>query len=64
MGVIRLISLNACVAPHIGAWIEIICESDSLIRRVQVAPHIGAWIEIMLGEELSQQAVVAPHAGA
>ena len=33
------------VAPHVGAWIEIICltaRPDGLY----VAPHVGAWIEI------------------
>ena len=34
-----------CVAPHVGAWIEIktlhVSDFESL-----VAPHVGAWIEI------------------
>ena len=33
------------VAPHAGAWIEIIFEA-SLQRAQEVAPHAGAWIEI------------------
>ena len=33
------------VAPHAGAWIEIIIKKLSNKLR-QVAPHAGAWIEI------------------
>ena len=33
------------VAPHIGAWIEII-ELEMRVHSLRVAPHIGAWIEI------------------
>ncbi len=34
------------VAPHVGAWIEII-RLRLLICRGRVAPHVGAWIEII-----------------
>ena len=33
------------VAPHWGAWIEIL-DVDALSAVFQVAPHWGAWIEI------------------
>ena len=43
---LRLRSPAALVAPHAGAWIEIV-----LLRlrspAALVAPHAGAWIEIM-----------------
>ena len=35
------------VAPHAGAWIEIIKEIPTKIGQF-VAPHAGAWIEIMI----------------
>ena len=33
------------VAPHVGAWIEIIDGYDPYTNTT-VAPHVGAWIEI------------------
>ena len=33
------------VAPHMGAWIEILKETAQP-ETVAVAPHMGAWIEI------------------
>ena len=33
------------VAPHVGAWIEIIQPLDTDAPEL-VAPHVGAWIEI------------------
>ena len=35
------------VAPHAGAWIEILTSSVR-IAAMFVAPHAGAWIEIVL----------------
>ena len=35
----------AMVAPHAGAWIEIVTNPLSEIKS-SVAPHAGAWIEI------------------
>ncbi len=37
--------MSRLVAPHAGAWIEIIDAPFSLQSR-KVAPHAGAWIEI------------------
>ena len=40
---------SACpgmVAPHAGAWIEILGQPHLLLRTIQVAPHAGAWIEM------------------
>ena len=34
------------VAPHAGAWIEIVLCGDGVTRGV-VAPHAGAWIEMI-----------------
>ena len=34
------------VAPHAGAWIEIM-EQLPQKRLTKVAPHAGAWIEIL-----------------
>ena len=33
------------VAPHVGAWIEIINNVHTMDFSV-VAPHVGAWIEM------------------
>ena len=33
------------VAPHMGAWIEIVSVGSGVIGSA-VAPHMGAWIEI------------------
>ena len=34
------------VAPHVGAWIEILVPIV-FVGGVVVAPHVGAWIEIL-----------------
>ena len=39
------------VAPHAGAWIEIIVENVGLMG-VPVAPHAGAWIEMDIKKKL------------
>ena len=51
------------VAPHVGAWIEII---NQIIRSTPslVAPHVGAWIEIYYQSGRSLVLSVAPHVGA
>ena len=51
------------VAPHPGAWIEIML-SPRLYLRLLVAPHPGAWIEICLSMDVRQPRPVAPHPGA
>ena len=35
------------VAPHAGAWIEILLVA-SMVTKIFVAPHAGAWIEILV----------------
>ena len=55
--------LKIYVAPHVGAWIEII----SIIINsyiIFVAPHVGAWIEIKISIASLSSSVVAPHVGA
>ena len=37
--------LKAEVAPHVGAWIEILRQRN-WERDYFVAPHVGAWIEM------------------
>ena len=37
---------KVAVAPHAGAWIEIVTVPSSVLGCQQVAPHAGAWIEI------------------
>ena len=34
------------VAPHVGAWIEIMSVQNNN-GEINVAPHVGAWIEMM-----------------
>ena len=51
------------VAPHTGAWIEILkIEAD--MASLKVAPHTGAWIEILKIEADMARFKVAPHTGA
>ena len=38
-------SLPLKVAPHVGAWIEIVEQPKEKLKTV-VAPHVGAWIEM------------------
>ena len=52
------------VAPHAGAWIEMISSSRFTLKKSTVAPHAGAWIEIYIGTHLAISINVAPHAGA
>ena len=56
-------STKSRVAPHAGAWIEMIGAGTSLLGGI-VAPHAGAWIEIQLQKLYERDARVAPHAGA
>ena len=51
------------VAPHVGAWIEILYAGFSSDRSA-VAPHVGAWIEIYRKGRSGRLRGVAPHVGA
>ena len=51
------------VAPHEGAWIEILL-SLHIKWECMVAPHEGAWIEISTSWQPISKLVVAPHEGA
>ena len=52
------------VAPHAGAWIEIISEGVKNGLSA-VVPHAGAWIEITTSCDCASIIpLVAPHAGA
>ena len=42
---IRKLLVNIAVAPFVGVWIEMSCQSD-LLAYNQVAPFVGVWIEI------------------
>ena len=53
----------AVVAPHVGAWIEMVREA-AMQNRIKVAPHVGAWIEIGSSYKISCSLKVAPHVGA
>ena len=41
----RSLCSSQAVAPHAGAWIEIVMRGNNFIDS-KVAPHAGAWIEI------------------
>ena len=45
------IILGVFVAPHVGAWIEIL-NLHHFQYFLHVAPHVGAWIEIDFVEYL------------
>ena len=47
------------VAPHVGAWIEIITPTTNLMTK-DVAPHVGAWIEIVNGMASALDGVSLP----
>ena len=51
------------VAPHAGAWIEIM-DAQTVALTQGVAPHAGAWIEIHTSASDQSMIGVAPHAGA
>ena len=51
------------VAPHVGAWIEILSSSLWWLAEI-VAPHVGAWIEIGTTKARTFAIMVAPHVGA
>ena len=51
------------VAPHVGAWIEIVSFFKGLVYS-DVAPHVGAWIEISVISGFETFTPVAPHVGA
>ena len=55
--------LTLTVAPHVGAWIEIIL-TLLFISLIPVAPHVGAWIEISNNLFDIIENLVAPHVGA
>ena len=48
------LGLASLVAPHAGAWIEMV-QVQNLPRTYTVAPHAGAWIEIK-GMPIAKQA--------
>ena len=56
-------TVSSKVAPHAGAWIETIYNSE-YFNRWKVAPHAGAWIETTFGDTFLDMNPVAPHAGA
>jgi len=51
------------VAPHVGAWIEILLSKIFVVKRFG-APHVGAWIEIHCVVPWLLRYLVAPHVGA
>ena len=52
------------VAPHAGAWIEMMLSREFYHTVKLVAPHAGAWIEIIADATSLRICAVAPHAGA
>ena len=59
-----LVAISYCspVAPHTGAWIEIVVISFGS-RSVSSPPTRGAWIEITLDEAAKEGYMVAPPHG-
>ena len=55
--------LKGIVAPHVGAWIEIVISKGNS-KLLKVAPHVGAWIEIPTSIVNQVENFVAPHVGA
>ena len=60
---IRTSQSRAGVAPHPGAWIEMM-PTCAMPTCAVVAPHPGAWIEISPACFRMDFSVVAPHPGA
>ena len=46
MVVKRYLGGGICVAPLVGAWIEITEDKEHKMKALDVAPLVGAWIEI------------------
>ena len=46
MVVKRYLGGGICVAPLVGAWIEITEDEEHKMKALDVAPLVGAWIEI------------------
>ena len=59
----QLAAIPACVAPHVGAWIETLFHHP-LCHEPGVAPHVGAWIETRWHHNRRPCLCVAPHVGA
>ena len=53
------INIIRYVAPHAGAWIEIIKKLENELKNI-VAPHAGAWIEIKI-EVLKKAIIMLSH---
>ena len=53
-----------CVAPLVGAWIEMLLASVFTNEKITVAPLVGAWIEISCRNPLFEKQIVAPLVGA
>ena len=53
----------ACVAPLVGAWVEI-CDLRSIVLFEVVAPLVGAWVEIKPLTGYYYLVCVAPLVGA
>ena len=52
--------MDCLVAPHMGAWIEMVKDKVRL-ELIRVAPHMGAWIEISKGEHQLSLISRTPH---
>ena len=52
-----------CVAPLVGAWIEIL-RFKTANKKIAVAPLVGAWIEIYAHKRRCRENIVAPLVGA
>ena len=55
---------ESCVAPGLGAWIEIPAGTWTALTGYIVAPGLGAWIEIPKNSTTSSIEKVAPGLGA
>ena len=53
-----------CVAPPVGAWIEIVVYKFGFCHGCFVAPPVGAWIEIFMIPLNCVLMMVAPPVGA
>ena len=62
MGDIDIPAFGGGVAPHAGAWIEMIKDLLDVVTAI-VAPHAGAWIEIYESPVLNREERRPPRGG-
>ncbi len=59
---IKGLEIGRDVAPHAGAWIEILSRRKNSTTTTSL-PMRGAWIEMVIRSDMQNTVIVAPHGG-